>query len=452
MREKELRIRPLICLGCALAALMLGSRIGLLRGQELEGSKEVLRAAENLVPFFTEEPGRDWTKHFTSTFLKAITAAQIDLDQIFRDFHGKHGRVREVRLIRMIKPYRGEVEYVFDKEMIVPALIEVEAQPPHRISTLYFRGAQREREDWETLKQEWQRLPGKVSLHCRRLDPQPEPVLDFQGEETLAVGSVFKLVVLSAVAEEIAAGRRHWEDVERVRKGWASLPAGLLHDWPDNAPVTWFTLAALMIGQSDNTAADHLIHLLGRQKIEQHQQRLGVKRPERNVPFLTTAELFKLKLVLDAEQQRAYVQADSAGRRQLLETAVQAASLDKPRPLGEPQLIDQVEWFFSAADVCRMLDGLRKQAAQVPEVKEILALNPGLPVNRRYWEYVGYKGGAEPGVLAYALLLRNRAGQWYALAVVWNNPQEAVDATQLHTLTLRTLRYVEHTHPLPPSR
>jgi hypothetical protein len=203
-----------------------------------------------------------------------------------------------------------------------------------------------------------------------------------------------------------------------------------------------------MIGQSDNTAADHLIHLMGREAIERHQQRLGVQRPERNVPFLTTGELFKLKLVLKPEQQEAYVRADTSQRRQLLETVVKAESLDRPRPLGEPQRIEEIEWFYSAGDVCRILDALRQQAKQVPEVLDILAVNPGLPVNRRYWEYVGYKGGAEPGVLAYALLLKNRVGHWYALAAIWNNPREAVEATELHTLVLRALRYVEQQHPL----
>lgn len=420
----------------------------LARSHEFAGKKEVLSAAEKLAPYFAKEVRTDLYQHFTTTFVKAIASAQIDLLQIFRDLYAKHGAVREVRLVRMVKPYRAEVEYVFEKETLVPTLIEVEAQPPHRITTLYFRGAQREREDWEVLRQELQRLPGKVSLHCRRLEPEPAVVFDWQGEEVLAVGSVFKLVVLANVAEEVATGKRRWEDVQRVRKEWASLPSGLLHDWPEGAPVTWFTLAALMIGQSDNTAADHLIWLLGRERLEQAQGKLGVKHPERNVPFLTTGELFKLKLVLEQEQLAAFAKADVTQRRKMLDTVVKAASLEKPRPIGEPRAIEEIEWFYSAADVCRILGRLREQAQSVPEVLDILAINPGLPVNRRYWEYVGYKGGSEPGVLAYALLLRNRAGHWYALALSWNNSREALDTTQLHTLALRLLRYVEQTHPV----
>jgi len=420
----------------------------ILAEQELEGQKVVLSSAEKLLPYFAETPDANLPKHFTSTFVKAISAAQIDLAAIFRDLYAKYGRAQSVRLARMIKPYRGEVEFVFEKAVVVPALIEVEAQPPHAIATLYFRGAQRDQEDGPTLLRELQQLPGWVSFCCQRLHPESLRILEYQADETLAVASVFKLVVLSAVAEEIQSGHRQWKDVESVRKTWASLPAGLLHDWPDGAPLTWFTLAALMISQSDNTAADHLMHLLGRERMEQQQRRLGVRRPERNQPFLTTAELFKLKLVLPPDELDTYIQSDVEQRRKFLETKVKPLSLERPRPLSEPQRIQEIEWFYSAADVCRILDHLRRQSEKVPEILDILALNPGLPVNRRYWEYVGYKGGAEPGVLAYALLLRNGNGHWVSFALIWNNPREAVETAQLHTLALRLLRYVEQTYPL----
>ena len=51
-----------------------------------------------------------------------------------------------------------------------------------------------------------------------------------------------------------------------------------------------------MISISDNTAADHLIHFLGRRAVERQQRRFGMKRPRVNEPFLTTRELFQLKL------------------------------------------------------------------------------------------------------------------------------------------------------------
>ncbi|MCS7166777.1 MAG: serine hydrolase [Gemmatales bacterium] len=442
--------RSLISSGaCIITLAILAPSIGTgPREQDLEGKSEVLSAAKKLMPYFAKEVSPNLMKEFAPIFIKAVESAQIDLPQIFRDLHAKHGAVREVRLVRMSKPYRAEVEFLFENGMLVPTLIEVEAQPPHRITTLFFRGAQREKEDWDILRQELQRLPGKLSLWCRRLEPEPGVILDWNSEESLAVASVFKLLVLVAAVDEIAKGKRRWEDVVRVRREWASLPAGLLHDWPEGAPLTWFTLAALMIGQSDNTAADHLMHLLGRERVEQKQRELGVKRPERNIPFLTTAELFKLKLVLSAPQQEAFVTGDVATKRKLLDTEVKAASLDRPRPLTEPQRVDEIEWFFSAADVGRILEALWQRSKKIPEVLDILSLNPGLPVNRRYWEYVGYKGGSEPGVLAYALLLRNRMGQWYVFAIVWNHPQEPLEPTQLHTLALRLLRYVEQSCPL----
>lgn len=46
--------------------------------------------------------------------------------------------------------------------------------------------------------------------------------------------------------------------------GEKSLPGGILQNWPKGAPLTLHTLAGLMISQSDNTAADTLLEILGR--------------------------------------------------------------------------------------------------------------------------------------------------------------------------------------------
>ncbi len=39
---------------------------------------------------------------------------------------------------------------------------------------------------------------------------------------------------------------------------------------------------------------------------------------------------------------------------------------------------------------------------------DTLAVNPGMPVDKARWPYVGFKGGSEPGVLQLTWLLRAR--------------------------------------------
>ena len=85
-----------------------------------------------------------------------------------------------------------------------------------------------------------------------------------------AVGSAFKLAVLAALKDQVAAGALAWDDVATLEAGHISLPSGILQAWPVGSPLTIHTLASLMISVSDNTATDALIALLGRDLIESY--------------------------------------------------------------------------------------------------------------------------------------------------------------------------------------
>ena len=77
-----------------------------------------------------------------------------------------------------------------------------------------------------------------------------------------------------------------------------------------------------------------------------------------------------------------------------------------------PTAVEQVEWFASPLDVCRALHRLGRNG----EARSILAVNPGVAADAGRWEYVGFKGGSEPGVLAVAWLVADDRGRQYVLA------------------------------------
>ncbi len=64
------------------------------------------------------------------------------------------------------------------------------------------------------------------------------------------------------------------------------MPTGVLQNLPDGTPVNLELLAQLMIQISDNTATDSLIEVLKKPRIE--------ALSPRNIPILTTRELFQL--------------------------------------------------------------------------------------------------------------------------------------------------------------
>jgi hypothetical protein len=115
-----------------------------------------------------------------------------------------------------------------------------------------------------------------------------------------------------------------------------------------------------MISISDNTAADHLLHDLGRVAVERQLQRFGNRHAQLDVPFPTTRELFALKGDDFPAAADHYLSLGPAARRLAL------SDLDRI-PLGSvsswttPRDIDSIEWFASPSDICRAYAGLARE-------------------------------------------------------------------------------------------
>src|SRR5206468_1425921 len=151
-----------------------------------------------------------------------------------------------------------------------------------------------------------------------------------------------------------------------------------------------------------------------------YQTMMGHSMPALNIPFLTTRELFILKLTATSDERAAYIAAGAADRRTLLDSvhdarplpdlAMAAALADAP-----PVDIAAIDWFATPADICRAFAAL-ELASEKPSggpIATILSINPGLPVDTTTFSYIGYKGGSEPGVLTLGWLLRRTSdGAW----------------------------------------
>ena len=244
-------------------------------------------------------------------------------------------------------------------------------------------------------------LPGQVSLLVQR---DGQDMISVNPDQSLAVGSTFKLAVLLALRQQVNAGPRSWSDVVGVATQWKTLPSGMLQDWPDSSLLTLQTLATLMISISDNTAADALIELAGRPAIE--------ALSPGNVPFLTPKELFALKDSPNQDLLDEYRSGDEATRRAVLQQADLRPSPSPAVLSGEPVAPD-VEYFFSARTLCSIMG----QVEDLP----LMSVNPGA-ADPSQWSKVAFKGGSEPGVINLTQWLVDSAGHSYCVVATWNDP------------------------------
>jgi beta-lactamase class A len=189
-----------------------------------------------------------------------------------------------------------------------------------------------------------------------------------------------------------------------LNPAWKSLPSGVIRTWPDQTPLTLATLANEMISISDNTAADALLSIAGRDNVE--------AIAPRNRPFLSTREAFTLKDPANAALLARYRAADPAGRRVLLPEIDQLPLPDAAIFASGKPVATDIEWFFTPVELCTLIDGVRDLGA--------MQINPGVAI-KKDWQQIAYKGGSEPGVLNLTTALTARSGRHYCVSATWNN-------------------------------
>ena len=261
-------------------------------------------------------------------------------------------------------------------------------------------------------------------------------ISSIEPKKPLALGSAFKLYILNALAKQVAAGKHKWDDTIAIEESKKSLATPGGHDMQREPAGKTFTvreLAENMISVSDNTATDHLLAFVGRSAVEDAAKASGHATPARLVPFLSTRELFALKLTGSPEELKGYVAADVAHKRKILETFDQRDLSAVPfteHGWPKPRMIDSIEWFASPEDLCKLMVSLKAQADATPTapVGAILSKNPGLTDDKKLYKYIAFKGGSEPGVLNMTWLMQRKIDdKWVFLTVGFNDSGNLID-------------------------
>ncbi|AQR75801.1 serine hydrolase [Sphingomonas sp. LM7] len=382
----------------------------------------------------------DYADLFAAGFQANVPKAK--LDAIIAQLLAANGPVHGVETIVADTSHSATVRIAY-RDATATLQIAVEPNAPHRVSALLIRDVGARETTLAATTEALRQLHGTTGYALARLGPDGPTLLEaHQADTPLAVGSAFKLVILAELVRATSAGERTWSDMATL--DGSHLPGGAYFGRPKGTQVSLAELAEKMIAVSDNSATDILLHTLGRDKVEAMLPVLGVRDPARNRPFLATLEAFKLKYLTDGSYARRYFALDDAGKRALLAgelARIPLIALPPAPPEGRaPAMIDQVEWFFSPADLVRMMDWLRRntEGAKGAEARAILSKNPGIPpAAAGKWQWIGYKGGSETGVMNMTLLLQAKRGDWYVLTSSWNDTARAVEETRFASLITR---------------
>lgn len=304
-----------------------------------------------------------------------------------------------------------------------------------------------EQTSWQTFAYDFTALAEQSSFLAAELQSgNCAAIHAINAEQSLGVGSSFKLYVLAELAHQVATQTIRikdqpqteeylsWNSLLPIQQKFKAIPGGSLLFVPDNTYFTVRYFAEQMIQRSDNTATDHLLFLLGREQVENRMQLAGHHQPELNIPLLSTREFAVLKFLytdteltdyrgLSITDKRTFLNQEQRGYQQLNEY------FSKNGEQQKPVRIDTLEWFANRFDMCQILIALQQTAEQynMPQVTEILSLEDPINVDREQWVYVGFKGGSELGVLAGNWLLQRNDGRFFIVSFALNNEQGAID-------------------------
>ena len=313
--------------------------------------------------------------------------------------------------------------------------IAVDTTPQHHITGLLFQPYTTVTKpiDWSEADGALRSLASRSALLAAEIDATADtqrPIHELDADRALAIGSAFKLYVLGALGAAVQTGSAAWDEQLAIHEAWKSLPSGDMRNAPPGKRFPLEYYAQQMIAVSDNTATDHLMHRLGRVTVEGQLTAMGNSAARQNRPFLTTREMFALKLSAPQALRHAYTSAGSDGRRRLLRRIdALPVTLGRAATWTTPRDIDTIEWFASPRDLARAMTALRDLALQpgLAPIRAILSRNPGIAFDAGSWKYTAFKGGSEPGVLSLTWLLERADRRVFVLSIVLNDPQRGID-------------------------
>lgn len=398
-------------------------------GASAQGPKTSLleQRANDLISVINDP--KDLDKVFTPDFLAQVPPAQVA--EIGKKLTADYGKAVKISKITPKSEYAGTIFVLFEKDTVAQMNLNVEETPPHLINGLLITAVEKTTASLEAIVGEMKKLPGTTALTVVKLNGKDmQSLIAYNADKPLAIGSTFKLYILSELVRSINAGERKWSDVVELNE--SSLPSGMMQDWGKGAPVTLNTLASLMISISDNTATDQLLTTLGREKVEAIMREAGNSNPNLSLPFMKTVEMFKLKGSAKQKLAETYLAKDVAGKRLMLAGEIAAfkkEDINFSDFLVKPTYISQLEWFATTDDLARVMNYLRLNTEKSPANKalEVLTINKAVSAaEAKNWNYIGYKGGSETGVMSMTYLLQSKKGDWFVLSGSWNDEKSPV--------------------------
>lgn len=269
-------------------------------------------------------------------------------------------------------------------------------------------------------------------------------------DQRLGIGLMGTLWAHLALSELVADGGEAWNRPLAFDESLRSLPASATTNVEPGTELPLWEYAARAMRDNDSTAAEHLIALLGRERIEQARDGVraraaaesGEAGPPGGEPFLTPLEFHKLKCGVTNLVMR-YADSMNDARRRLLADEVPQAVVDPMlyHAWRSPQALDTVGWQASARELVLALCRLKELASAEGGERALEALTPPPRADTpaEWWTRSARRTAGEPGALACLWLLEDPTGRTFVMALIFNRHDRPLNSPTTAAIAAKAL-------------
>ncbi|MCX7641770.1 MAG: class A beta-lactamase-related serine hydrolase [Elusimicrobiales bacterium] len=337
------------------------------------------------------------------------------------DLYNQTGSVINISTISFSNQYHGEFFFHTEKEYIIPVTIII--NPKGKIINLSFRPPFKKTisvvdiiEKIKALKYE------RKGILIKKLTQIEDNLHAYNENEILAISNVFKLYILAYLAEY----EKKWSRVILKEQKYSNLQSTKVSEYPNQAPLTIFTLAYHMIVDDDDLASEILIDYIGREKLEKYISKL-ISNYTLNIPLIKPSELIKIKTKTTLAEK--YISLSETEKRKLLSSLEKENIEIEKINFSKPSFIDNIGWFASPSDICKIMDHLRVLNNQFANT--ILFLNKGLELKTGGYIWGGFKGGKDVGIISLNWLLQAKDNRYYCVSIIINDKNNEINSEEV---------------------
>lgn len=330
-----------------------------------------------------------------------------------------------------------------------PETVEAPAPAPAPVAQTTLPGAPPvgAEASWQTLVTELDARPFLSGVGAYEVVPggSLRPLFERWPHLRLSIGTTGMFFVHSVAVNKTSGGVMRWDTPIALDLYYKAWPHSATLDAPEGTFITLADWSRRMMLASDNTAAEHLIAIFGRDTVEAEVGR--IRAAARSLPpgesagvvepFLTPGEFWKLKASFLSEPLECYAWSGDAERRLILDRDVPGMKVEElvAGNWMSPQVIDRVGWFASPRELCVLASDMMARSAATAMRPGLEAWRlPGVEKNNPSWRRVWGKLGGEPGVLAGVWAVETRDGRLFLLSMIFNDAQAALPEATTVTL------------------